>query len=132
MSSVNLFNPIKVNPFTFEPQEAGLELTPLRAYAHQVPHYYVQSFGPLATLPDTNEYAGFIQDTIRVSDHFALSLVARYDLQSFTTKDTGNVAPRVGLAYFIGNERPLVIRAGTRPDHAGWFHQQRGPVRLDG
>lgn len=34
-----IFDPIKVNPFTFEPQEAGLELTPLRAYAHQVPHY---------------------------------------------------------------------------------------------
>ena len=24
-----IFDPIKVNPFTFEPQEAGLELTPL-------------------------------------------------------------------------------------------------------
>ena len=123
-----LFNPIKVNPFTFEPQEAGLELTPLRAYAHQVPHYYLQSFGPSATHPDTNEYAGFIQDTIRVSDHFALSLGARYDLQTFTTKglqsnplwpdagrvpyNTANVGPRVGLAYSIGNERSLVIRAG--------------------
>ena len=40
-----LFYPIKVNPYTFEPQEAGLELTPLRAYAHEVPHYYLQSFG---------------------------------------------------------------------------------------
>jgi outer membrane receptor for ferrienterochelin and colicin len=28
---------------------------------------------------DANEYAGFVQDTIRVSDHFALSLGARYD-----------------------------------------------------
>ena len=69
-----------------------------------------------------------MQDTIRVSDHFALSLGARYDLQTFTTKglqsnplwpdagrvpyNTGNLAPRVGLAYSIGNERPLVIRAG--------------------
>ena len=110
-----IFDPIKVNPFTFEPQESGLELTPLRAYAHEVPHYYLQSFGPTVTHPDTNEYAGFLQDTIRVSDHFALSLGARYDLQTFTTKglqsnplwpdagrvpyNTGNVAPRVGLAY---------------------------------
>ena len=123
-----IFDPIKVNPFTFEPQESGLELTPLRAYAHEVPHYYLQSFGPSATNPDTNEYSGFLQDTIRVSDHFALSLGARYDLQTFTTKglqsnplwpdagrvpfNTGNVAPRVGLAYSIGKERPLVIRAG--------------------
>jgi hypothetical protein len=52
-----LFNSIKVNPFTFEPQEAGLELAPLRAYAHQVPHYYLQSLGRSATHPDTNEYA---------------------------------------------------------------------------
>ncbi len=123
-----IFDPIKVNPFTFETQEAGLELTPLRAYAHQVPHYYLQSFGPAVTHPDTNEYAGFLQDTIRVSDRLALSLGARYDLQTFTTKglqanplwpdagrvpyNTGNFAPRVGLAYSIGNERPFVVRAG--------------------
>ncbi len=123
-----IFDPIKVNPFTFEPQESGLELTPLRAYAHAVPHYYLQSFGPSVTHPDTNEYAGFVQDTIRVSDHLALSLGARYDLQTFTTKglqsnalwpdagrvpyNTGNFAPRVGLAYSIGKERPTVIRAG--------------------
>ena len=123
-----IFDPIKVNPFTFEIQEGGLELTPLRAYAHQVPHYYLQSFGPAVTHPDTNEYAGFLQDTIRVSDRLALSLGARYDLQTFTTKglqanplwpdagrvpyNTGNFAPRVGLAYSIGNERPLVVRAG--------------------
>lgn len=108
--------------------ESGLELTPLRAYAHQVPHYYLQSFGPAVTHPDTNEYSGFVQDTIRVSDHLALSLGARYDLQTFTTAglqanplwpdagkvpfNTNNVAPRVGLAYSLGNERPLVIRAG--------------------
>ena len=123
-----IFDPIKVNPFTFEPMESGVELTRLRAYAHQVPHYYLQSFGPAVTHPDTNEYSGFIQDTIRVSDHFALSLGARYDLQTFTTKglqsnplwpDAGkvpfnanNFAPRVGLAYSIGDQRPLVIRAG--------------------
>ncbi len=123
-----IFDPIKVNPFTFEPMQSGLELTPLRAYAHQVPHYYLQSFGPAVTRPDTNEYAGFLQDTIRVSDRLALSLGARYDLQTFTTKglqsnplwpdagrvpfNTSNVAPRVGLAYSIGEQRPIVIRAG--------------------
>jgi len=123
-----IFDPIKVDPFTFEPVEGGLELTPLRAYAHQVPHYYLQSFGSAITHPDTNEYAGFAQDTIRVNDHFALSLGARYDLQTFSTKglianplwqgsgkvpfDTNNIAPRIGLAYSVGNDRPLVIRAG--------------------
>ena len=93
-----------------------------------MPHYYLQSFGPAVTHPDTNEYSGFIQDTIRVTDRFALSLGARYDLQTFTTKglksnplwpdagkmpfNTNNFAPRVGLAYSIGDQRPLVIRAG--------------------
>src|ERR1700674_121318 len=128
-----IFDPIKVDPFTFEPTEAGLLLTPLRAYAHDVPKYYIQNFGTQSSHPDTNEYSGFVQDTIRASDHLAISLGGRYDLQTFSKKglltnplwpDSGkipfnpfNVAPRVGLAYSIGNERPLVVRAGY-----GWFY----------
>jgi hypothetical protein len=123
-----LFYPIKVNPFTFAPMEGGLELTPLRAYAHEVPHYYIQNFGSAVTHPDTNEYAAFVQDTIRVTHHLALSLGVRYDLQTFTKKglvsnplwpDSGkvpfnpyNFAPRMGLAYAFGDHRPLVLRAG--------------------
>lgn len=123
-----IFDPVKVAPFTFEPMEGGLLLTPLRAYAHDVPKYYIQNFGTSVSHPDTNEYAAFLQDTIRVTDHFALSLGARYDLQAFTTKglvtnslwpDSGkvpfnpyNFAPRVGLAYSTGGERPLVVRGG--------------------
>jgi len=128
-----IFDPIKVNPFTFEPMLAGLQLTPLRAYAHQVPKYYIQNFGTMASHPDTNEYAAFVQDTMRVTDHLALSLGGRYDLQTFSRKglrtnpswpDSGkvpfnpyNFAPRVGLAYSIGSHRPLVVRAGY-----GWFY----------
>src|SRR5579864_8683268 len=127
-----IFDPIKVNPFTFEPMEAGLLLTPLRAYAHDVPKYYIQNFGSQSSHPDTNEYSGFLQDTIRASDHLAISLGARYDLQTFNKKglltnplwpDSGkipfnpnNFAPRVGVAYSFGSERPLVVRAGY-----GWF-----------
>ncbi|MBS1851681.1 MAG: TonB-dependent receptor [Acidobacteria bacterium] len=123
-----IFNEIKVNPFTFEPMIGGLELTPLRAFAHAVPHYYVQNFGPAITHPDTNEYSAFLQDTIRVTNHLALSLGGRYDLQTFTRKDlrsnplwpdTGkvpyepfNFSPRAGLAYSLGDRRPLVVRAG--------------------
>jgi hypothetical protein len=117
-----------VNPFTFAPMEGGLELTPLRAYAHDVPHYYIQNFGSAVTHPDTNEYAAFVQDTVRMTQHLALSLGIRYDLQTFTRKglvsnplwpDSGkvpfnpyNFAPRVGLAYAFGDHRPLVLRAG--------------------
>jgi hypothetical protein len=123
-----LFYPIKVDPYTFEPMEAGVQLTPLRAYAHETPHYYLQNFGSAASHPDTNEYAAFAQDTLRVTNRLALSLGTRWDLQTFTT--TGlvsnplfppagrvpyqpfNFAPRAGLAYSIGEKKPLVIRAG--------------------
>jgi len=123
-----LFYPIQVDPFTFEPMEAGLPLTPLRAYAHAVPKYYLQSFGPSASNPNSNDYSAFAQDTIRVTDHLALNLGVRWDLQTFTT--TGlisnplfppsgkvpfkpyNFGPRAGFAYSIGKIHPLVIRAG--------------------
>jgi outer membrane receptor protein involved in Fe transport len=123
-----LFYPVKVNPFTFEPQLGGLELTPLRAYAHQIPHYYLQNFGSAASHPDTNEYAAFVQDTIRVTNRLAVNLGVRWDLQTFTRKgllsnplfspagrvpfQPYNFAPRAGLAYSIGNRRPLVVRGG--------------------
>lgn len=123
-----LFYPIKVDPFTYEPMEAGLPLSPLRAYAHEIPHYYLQNFGRATSRPDTNEYAAFAQDTLRVTDHFSLTLGVRWDLQTFATAGlisnplfppSGkvpyrpyNFAPRGGLAYSFGSKRPLVVRAG--------------------
>ncbi|HEY1265530.1 MAG TPA: TonB-dependent receptor [Terriglobales bacterium] len=122
------YDTLKVNPFTFEPQLGGMELTPLRAYAHQVPRYYIQNFGPAITHPNTDEYAAFLQDTLRLTNHLALSLGVRYDLQTFNLKglksnplwpdsgkvprDENNFAPRVGLAYSLGKRHPLVLRAG--------------------
>jgi len=123
-----LFYPLKVDPFTFQPMEAGLLLTPLRAYAHEVPHYYLQNFGSATSHPDSNDYAAFAQDSIRVTNRLAVNLGVRWDLQTFATANlisnplfppSGkvpfqpyNFAPRAGLAYSIGNARPLVIRAG--------------------
>ncbi len=123
-----LFYPLKVNPFTYAPMEAGLELTPLRAYAHEVPHYYLQNFGSAASRPNTNEYAAFAQDTIRVTDRLALNLGVRWDVQTFATAglisnplfppsgkvpfQPYNFAPRAGFAYSFGDKRPLVVRAG--------------------
>jgi hypothetical protein len=123
-----LFDIIKVNPFTFEPQEAGLPLTPLRAYAHGVPHYYLQNFGPAASNPNSNDYSAFAQDTIRVTDHLAINIGVRWDLQTFTTAglvsnplfppsgkvpyNPRNFGPRAGLAYSLGKNHPLVVRAG--------------------
>jgi hypothetical protein len=123
-----LFYSIKVNPFTFQPMQAGLALSPLRAYAHEVPHYYLQNFGSATSHPDTNEYAAFAQDTIRVTNRLAVNVGVRWDLQTFTTAglisnplfppsgkvpfQPFNFAPRAGLAYSFGNKRPLVVRAG--------------------
>src|SRR5580700_9122637 len=123
-----IFDIIKVDPFTFEPMEAGLPLTPLRAYAHAMPKYYLQNFGADSSNPNSNDYAAFAQDTIRTTSHLALNLGVRWDLQTFTTAglisnplfppagkvpfNPHNFAPRAGLAYSIGKTHPLVIRAG--------------------
>ena len=123
-----LFYPIKVNPFTYEPMETGLELTPLRAYAHEIPHYYLQNFGSAVSRPNSHDYAAFVQDTIHATDHLSINLGVRWDLQTFTTAglignplfppagkvpfQPWNFAPRAGLAYSFGTTRPLVVRAG--------------------
>jgi Carboxypeptidase regulatory-like domain/TonB dependent receptor len=130
-----LFYPVSVDPFSFDPcatgcplGKNGLKLSPLRAFAHEVPRYYLQNFGSAASHPNTNEYAAFAQDTVRVTNHLAVNLGVRWDLQTFTTAGlvsnplfppSGkvpfrpyNFAPRAGLAYSFGNTRPLVVRAG--------------------
>ncbi len=122
------FDNISVDPYSFEPMHYGLKLTPLRAYSHEVPRYYMQAFGSASSYPNSFEYAAFLQDTMRVTHRLALSLGVRYDLQSLSAKelisnplwpqtgrlpaDNHNFGPRVGLAYSIGDEKPLVIRAG--------------------
>jgi hypothetical protein len=123
-----LYDNIKVDPFTFVPMHGGLSLTPLRAWAHDVPRYYIQNFGNPVSHPNSNDYAGFVQDTARLTPHFSLSLGARYDLQTFSKtgmvtnplwpqagkmplRET-NFAPRVGIGYALGNDRPLMVRAG--------------------
>jgi Carboxypeptidase regulatory-like domain/TonB dependent receptor-like, beta-barrel len=123
-----IYDNIPVDPWTFTPMHGGLELTPLRAWAHEVPRYYVQNLGNPVSHPDSNDYAAFAQDTLRLTRHFALSLGVRYDLQTFGSQglmsnplwpaagrmpsSKYNFAPRVGLAYGIGAERPLMVRAG--------------------
>lgn len=141
-----IFDYIEVNPWTFEPMEEGLDLTPLRAWAHTVmpgwvadsaswtgpranlARYYVQNFGNPISHPDGNDYAAFLQDTVRLTARLSASLGVRYDLQTFATagmvknplwplagwmpEPDKNFAPRIGLAYAIGDRRPIVVRAG--------------------
>jgi carboxypeptidase family protein/TonB-dependent receptor-like protein len=128
-----IFDDLRVDPWTFAPMTYGMKTTPLRAYAHGVPRYYIQNFGSAVSHPDTNEYSVFAQDTVRLTGRLALSLGLRYDLQTFSKNglvsnplwplsgkvplDTDNFAPRIGLAYSVGEERPLIVRAGY-----GWFY----------
>ncbi|MGZ4813497.1 MAG: TonB-dependent receptor, partial [Terriglobales bacterium] len=123
-----IFDNVTVNPWTFEPVTYGMQITPLRAYAHMVPHYYIQNFGTAVSHPDTTEYAAFAQDTIRVTDHLGVTVGVRYDFQGFRTDelvsnayypdsgrvpvDRNNVAPRLGFAYSIGDRRPIIVRGG--------------------
>ena len=123
-----LYDDIAVDPFTFVAEHGGLELTPLRAWAHNVPRYYEQSFGNPVSHPDSNDYSGFVQDTVRLTPHFSLSLGARYDLQTFSKAgmmsnplwagvgkmplQQKNFAPRAGIGYAFGDDRPIMVRAG--------------------
>ncbi len=125
-----IFDSIRVNPFTFKPQSSGgLSITPLRAFAHDVPRYYLQDFGSGVTHPDSKDFALFAQDTVRVNRHLTVNAGLRYDLQTFrqprvtantlwsdagkVPHDHNNFAPRLGFAATVGGERrPLILRGG--------------------
>jgi hypothetical protein len=123
-----LYDNISVDPWTFAPMHGGMTITGLRAWAHDVPRYYLQNFGNPVSHPNSNDYSAFAQDTVRLTGRLAVSLGMRYDRQTFNSKDlvnnplwaqsgkmpsdTNNISPRVGIAYSIGNQRPLVIRGG--------------------
>jgi hypothetical protein len=123
-----LYDNIEVDPFTFVPEHDGMGLTPLRAWAHNVPRYYLQNVGNPVSHPNSNDYSAFVQDTARLTPHFTLSLGARYDLQTFSKigmqsnplwpaagkmpLNGTNFAPRLGIGYALGNEHPVMVRAG--------------------
>jgi hypothetical protein len=120
-----LFNPIKVNPFSFEPQLAGLELTPLRAYAHPVPYYYLRKFRPLGHASRQQRVRGICTGHDPRLRPFCPGPGCALRPADFTTKglqsnrlwpdagrvpyDSANVGPRVGLAYSL--RTPRVQRA---------------------
>jgi hypothetical protein len=69
-----IFDGMSVDPWNFEPMRYGMKITPLRAYAHEIPRSYIENFGSAVSHPDTNEYAAFLLDTMRVTGRLALSL----------------------------------------------------------
>jgi hypothetical protein len=123
------FDNVKVNPFTFAPMVYGQSLTPLRAFAHGVPRYYMQDFGTATSHPDSRALALFLQDNFRITRHLTLNAGIRWDVQTFLVdnlvsnplyapsgklpSDENNFSPRVGFAYSFGDRKPLVIRGGA-------------------
>ena len=124
------FDDVKVNPFTYAPEEYGEPLTPLRAFAHDVPRYYMQDFGDPVSHPNSRTYAAFVQNTFRASANLTLNLGLRYDLQTFqpgtlisdplypasgkVPTNAMNFSPRFGFAYSTTHgDHPLVIRGGA-------------------
>ncbi|HZP23805.1 MAG TPA: TonB-dependent receptor [Terriglobales bacterium] len=123
------FDNLKVNPFTYQPERYGEPLTPLRAFAHDMPRYYMQDFGNAVSHPNSRFYSAFVQNTYRMTDNFTLNLGLRYDLETFepgarvsnplyapsgkVPTDLNNFSPRLGIAYSTGGEHPLVLRAGA-------------------
>ena len=122
------FDNVKVNPWTYQPMEYGEPLSPLRAYAHGVPRYYMQDFGDAVSHPDSRFYAAFMQDTFQITRNFTLNAGIRYDLQTFepgplisnplypasgkVPTDMNNFSPRIGFAYSLGEKHTTVIRGG--------------------
>lgn len=129
------FSNVKVNPWTFAPEKYGEPLTPLRAYAHDVPRYYMQDFGNAVSHPNSRSYAAFVQNTFQMTRNLTLNLGLRYDLQTFqpgdlqsnplyapsgkVPTDLNNFSPRIGFAYSTGDRHPMEIRGG-----AGIFYMQ--------
>ena len=122
------FDDIKVNPWTYTPMKYGEPLTPLRAFAHDVPRYYMQNFGNAISHPNSRSYAAFMQDAIRVTDRLTLNIGVRYDFQTFEAEQLttnplylpsgkipsigNNVSPRIGFSYAAGEHRSLVVHGG--------------------
>jgi outer membrane receptor protein involved in Fe transport len=122
------FDDVKVNPWTYAPMKHGEPLTPLRAFAHGVPRYYMQDFGNAISHPNSRTYAAFMQDAIRATARLTLNVGVRYDLQTFEAGNLitnplylpsgkipsidHNVSPRIGFAYSAGEHQALLIRGG--------------------
>ncbi len=129
------YDNIRVDPFTFQPSKYGETLTPLQAYAHNVPRYYMQDFGSAVSHPNSRSYAAFVQTTIHLNHRLVVNAGVRYDRQTFEVpglvtnplylpsgklpSDINNFSPRVGFAYAVGNHHPVKLQGAF-----GLFYSQ--------
>ena len=66
--------------------------------------------------------SGFIEDTIRVTPNFSISLGVRYYWQNYFHDDPNNLAPRIGFAWAPARNGKTIFRGG-----AGEFYDRSGP-----
>lgn len=81
----------------------GLYIFPtLDSFLSGQPDEYRQVFGNPNTDFATPRYSAFVQDHWTVTNHFTVDAGLRYDFQhlpALFTRDTNDLAPRIGLAY---------------------------------
>lgn len=70
-------------------------------------------------------FAGFIQDSWRITNNLQLTYGVRYYWQNYFNEDTNNFAPRVNLAWALGQNHRWVVRAGS-----GVFYDRSGPAPI--
>jgi hypothetical protein len=92
----------------------------LAEFAAGRPFAFTQRSGESGLTFWSRQFAGFVQDDIRLADNLNLGLGLRYDWQNYLS-DRNNLAPRASLAWAIGKGRKTVLRAG-----AGIFHDRLG------
>jgi hypothetical protein len=71
------------------------------------------------------QYAGYVQDEIRLKSNFTLSPGLRYETQTHLG-DRNNIAPRLGFAWSPFKNQKTVVRGG-----AGVFYQQLEESQID-
>ena len=110
---------------------AGLQLTPLRAFAHQVPRYYIQNFGSPVTHPDTNAalpakaLGGPVINLERGKD--ARVSVYKFDGKAWarTVLDPNLTAQDLRGGDLDGDGTPDVVAIGGRSHNVVWFRPRR-------